>query len=126
MTRIVMTLSIIGWLFMAAACNGDEAGASADAAPTADAAEALTWTNFGADFFATFCGACHGPGDSLRDYSLLPMVQAEQAKIRCGVSPTSLAGCTIPANQFPIGTGPKPTPEQRMELVRWIDEGARE
>ncbi len=109
------------------ACGDADAPAAADAAPAAaDAAPALTWTAFAADFFATYCSACHGAGDALRDYTLLAMVRAEQAKIRCGVSPTALAGCTIAARMFPIGNGAQPSDAERLELVRWIDDGAAE
>ncbi len=35
-------------------------------------------------------------------------VTSERDKIRHGVSPNSLSGCTISARQFPVGSGPKP------------------
>jgi len=108
------------------ACGSDDTDTAADAtvATPIDASTQDTWTSFASGFFETYCFECHGPGDSLRDYSLLPMVESETAKIRCGVSADSLAGCSIPARQFPIGSGPKPTDEERLRLVQWIEDGA--
>ena len=115
-------------LLAIAACESDDTEAAADAAvaPQIDAADQDTWTSFASGFFESYCQECHGPGDSLRDYSLLPTVHSETAKIRCGVSADSLTGCTIPARQFPIGAGPTPTDDERMRLVKWIEDGARE
>lgn len=110
----------------AGACGDSAEQSGPDAAATADAPPALSWTTFGDDFFTRYCHDCHGPGDSLRDYSQLSMVRAEMDKIRCGVATVSLPGCTIPARQFPIGAGPKPTDAERESLVQWIDQGAIE
>tara|TARA_R110002096_G_scaffold436100_2_gene667794 strand:+ start:46081 stop:46542 length:462 start_codon:yes stop_codon:yes gene_type:complete len=108
------------------ACGSDDTDTAADAtvATPVDASTQDTWTSFASGFFEAYCSECHGPGDALRDYSLLPMVESEAAKIRCGVSADSLAGCSIPARQFPIGSGPKPTDEERLRLVQWIEDGA--
>jgi hypothetical protein len=113
-------------ILMTCACAEDSGPGAADAGPVADATDAPTWTNFAAEFLDSYCGACHGAGDALRDYTVLAMVRAEAGKIRCGVSPTTLPACSIAAGMFPIGSGPKPTDEERLELVRWIDEGAIE
>jgi len=108
-------------------CGDDGQSSQADATPTSsDAATADTWTNFAEQFFVTYCQDCHGPGDTLRDYSVLSMVKAEQDKIRCGVSATTLANCTISAGMFPVGSGPKPDAAARARLVKWIDDGALE
>jgi hypothetical protein len=109
-----------------AAC-GDDATPAAD---EPDAQVGPTWTSFAANFLETYCHECHGPGDNLRDFSLLDMVRSEAAAIRCGVAPASaqLADCQgLPAaEQFPIGGGPKPTEQERAMLVQWIDDGAPE
>jgi hypothetical protein len=105
------------------ACGGDDDPALPDAS-IADATPPVTYANFAQGFFETYCYDCHGAGDALRDYTMLSMIRAEQDKIRCGVSPTALTNCSIAAEMFPVGSGPKPTREERLELVRWIDEGA--
>lgn len=112
-----------------AAAAPDAAPPDAPAAAGGDAAPPPTWSGFARPFFQTYCWACHGPGDALRDYSQLPMVMAEAAKIRCGVAPTELPGCGpgLPApNQFPVGSGPRPSEAERLTLVQWIDEGMPE
>lgn len=109
-----------------AACGGDDDSGAADASASADAESALTWTSFAGDFFETFCHECHGPGDTLRDYSVLSMVRAEMDTIKCGVSKDALANCTVNPSMFPIGNGPKPTDTERDMLVQWLDEGAVE
>jgi hypothetical protein len=91
----------------------------------------LTWTGFARDFFQTYCVSCHFPAGeaSLQDFNQYAVVQAYSATIRCGVAPDTgrlLPGCTgSPApTQFPIGTGPKPTDAERLQVVAWIDAGA--
>ena len=115
-------------LFVLSTACGSTDQVSADAGESAsiDAMQQDRWSTFAADFFEVYCHECHGPGDSLRDYSLLTTVTSERDKIRCGVSPSSLSGCTISARQFPVGSGPKPTDEDRMRLVEWLDSGAPE
>ncbi|MBL4633849.1 MAG: hypothetical protein JKY56_08245 [Kofleriaceae bacterium] len=106
--------------------NSDSTPDAMTTVPAADAAVGDTWSSFAAEFLNTYCGECHGAGDTLRDYTLLPSVQSEMAKIRCGVSATSLSGCAIPAGQFPIGNGAKPTDLDRQRLVDWIENGSPE
>lgn len=91
-------------------------------------AGADTWLSFANGFFTTYCHACHGPGDQLRDYSLLTEVMGESAKIRCGTAVTRPADCNgAPGpKQFPIGNGPKPSDAERDRLVAWIDAGLPE
>jgi hypothetical protein len=109
-------------LLAAGACGGG--GDDDDIAVTPDAAADTpdaptpppTWTNFAQSFFEVYCHACHGPGDALRDYSLLAEVQAEATAIRAGVD----------SGQFPIGTGPKPSRDERDRLILWIDGGLPE
>jgi hypothetical protein len=108
-------------LLAAGACGGggddDDIAVTPDAAAdTPDAPPPPTWTNFAQSFFEVYCHACHGPGDALRDYSLLAEVQAEATAIRAGVD----------SGQFPIGTGPKPSRDERDRLILWIDGGLPE
>ena len=123
--QLIPVMAVVA-LAMACGADDDESSTTADAAvtPPADAETHDTWTSFASGFIETYCYECHGPGDSLRDYSLLATVQSEQEKIRCGVSPSSIAGCSIPAKQFPVGSGPKPNDAERQRLVDWIDSGA--
>jgi uncharacterized membrane protein len=124
--RIALIAVITLFVASATACGGDDDGGTADAAGAIDAEPALTWNSFADGFFETFCHECHGPGDALRDYSVLSMVQAEMATIKCGVSKDTLPNCTVNAAMFPIGNGAKPTDAERDMLVQWIDEGAVE
>ncbi len=124
----IIRITLLVTALAVAACGDDESSAGqADATPSVDAPPAaLSWTNFASQFFQTYCQACHGPGDASRDYSLLADVRAELEDIKCGVSPTMLPNCVVPAGQFPVGTGPKPSEQERNQLVQWIDEGAIE
>lgn len=92
-----------------------------DAGPPAD-----TWTNFASDFMQRYCVDCHAT--SPKDFNLLAEVRANAPTIRCGVSDVMLADCGTwpPPQQFPIGTGPSPTDEERRRLVVWLDAGAPE
>lgn len=113
-------------LLALAACGSDSDGdASPDAQVAAeDAQSADTWESFALGFFTTYCHECHGPGDALRDYSLLETVRGEESKIQCGVATVSLTGCTISPRMFPIGSGAMPTDAERAQLVQWIEAGA--
>ncbi len=117
-------------LLLAAGCSGDDDGSpAADAAGSVDAAAAVTWSGFASGFFETYCTACHGPGDALRDYSQLEMVRAEANTIRCGVAPEAVSGCEgagVAPGQFPVGGGPKPSDAERWDIVSWIDDGTPE
>lgn len=67
---------------------------------------ALTYASFGKDFFATFCGRCHG-------------WTQEAAQI----DGDSLAGAAGNSTSMPPSP-PFPTDEQRMQLVQWLSCGA--
>ncbi|MCB9594796.1 MAG: hypothetical protein H6719_18895 [Sandaracinaceae bacterium] len=107
--------------------GGDDAGmvgadaATSDAGPPAD-----TWTAFANDFMQTYCVECHAT--SPKDFELLSEVRANAATIRCGVSDVALSDCGSgpPPRQFPIGSGPFPSDEDRARLVAWLDAGAPE
>jgi hypothetical protein len=108
--------------------SGDGSGgdSTGDSSGESTGAAAPTWAGFGAAFFETYCWECHGPGDALRDYSVLENVMAESASIRCGTSspsnPAPDCAGEPPAGQFPIGDN-LPTDEERDMLVEWIDAG---
>ncbi len=96
---------------------GQDAGADEDAPPVED-----TWETFGENFFATYCVECHSGGR--RDYRTIDDVMRDQDRIRCGTSDVALADCSSPPpRQFPIGSGPSPSDEERQRLVAWIDAG---
>lgn len=84
-----------------------------------------TWESYAQGFFDDYCVECHGPSDTNRDYSTFADVERDADTIRCGVATTQLDGCgASPApEQFPVGTGPKPTDAERERLVEWIDAG---
>jgi hypothetical protein len=111
--------------------SGGSTAASGGAGGTGGAA-GDTWTSFASDFFATYCQECHGPGDPLRDYSMLAAVEAEGAVIRCGVTAVALSDCSgfPPPKQFPIdnatASNPKPSDADRDRLVAWIEAGLPE
>lgn len=98
------------------------------AAPDADAVEPLTptWAVPVEGFFASYCVECHS--SSPKDFGSRDDVAAWSAKIRCGVSPEVESGCGSwpPPAQFPVGSGPKPTDDERRAVVEWIDLGMPE
>ena len=101
-----------------------DAGSADDSGgPGSDAAAADTWASFAEGFFVTYCVECHSGGT--RDYRTTGDVTRDADTIRCGVSPDALSGCGSfpPPRQFPVGTGPRPSDEERRRLVAWIDAG---
>lgn len=100
----------------------DAGGSPVDAGGDAGSATD-TWDTFAMGFFETYCVGCHASGT--RDYRTIDHVMRDSATIRCGVSPEALDGCGSfpPPAQFPVGTGPRPTDEERRRLVAWIDAG---
>jgi hypothetical protein len=114
---------------------GDDASlqpdlASVDASPS-EAATGDTWSNFAAGFFQTYCVTCHSPTGSDatggKDFTQFASVGANAPVIRCGVSvaqdPSWMCASFPPPKQFPIGTGPHPTDNERNRLVSWITAG---
>jgi hypothetical protein len=96
--------------------------------PASDLATvAPTWSNFAQGFFATYCVQCHGPGNTKRDYSQYSQVSRDAATIACGVNPgpDPLQNCAAfpPPRQFPIGTGPFPSDDDRRRILDWIAAG---
>jgi mono/diheme cytochrome c family protein len=114
----------VRFLLLLAAC-----GSSPDTTmmPAADMATPYTWTSNAQQFFATYCVSCHQPGGqgSVQDFRSYADVMSNSALIRCGVAPVKEPGCgaTPAPRQFPIGTGPKPTDDERNAIVAWIDAG---
>jgi hypothetical protein len=86
-----------------------------------------TWTNFAQGFFTTYCTSCHHAGNTNRDYTQLSQVHRDAMLIACGVwpGPAPYTGCgaSPTPNQFPIGTGPHPSADERTRLVGWIAAG---
>jgi hypothetical protein len=122
MRIVLLTLAL-------AACGGSTASMpdlAPDLATSGDLATAApTYGNFAQNFFSTYCTSCHPSASSSRDFTMYSVIQQNAHNIECGVSPTALTGCSgNPApSQFPIGTGPKPTDDERNELVAWIMAG---
>jgi len=114
------------------AMSSGGAGGQGDSGAGGDTGSVMadTWDSFAKGFFATYCVACHDDdkkGAATRDYHLMANVVREKAAIACGVGTQAdwtRRGCTAPpAKQFPVGSGPKPSDEERSRLVRWIDSG---
>jgi hypothetical protein len=92
-----------------------------------------TWESFAKGFFEAYCVSCHNDdnrGDATRDQHKLEVVIAEKDAIACGVSKSqadwTARGCTsdMPSSrQFPAGSGPAPSDEERDRLLAWIDAG---
>lgn len=91
------------------------------------AAHQYTWTSDAQMFFTKYCVSCHNPTGqaSVQDFNQYSQVMANAPTIRCGVAPAMQSGCgaTPAPKQFPIGTGPKPTDDERSAIVAWIDAG---
>lgn len=85
-----------------------------------------TWSSFAEAFMQTYCVRCHST--SPKDFNSLADVRANTATIRCGVSDVALDGCGAfpPPRQFPVGSGPFPSDDERARLVAWLDAGAPE
>jgi cytochrome c5 len=95
---------------MLAVDAGDDMTATGppDTSPAIDANcdPSLTYASFGMDFFATYCNRCHAwtqEGAQLSGNAI-----ADIAGTSTGMPPSA----------------PFPTPDQRMQLVNWIDCGA--
>src|SRR5580692_1869297 len=104
-----------------------ETAAGSDAAT--DSADPDTWDNYAKGFFATYCVSCHNGTTEVQNFNDYSQVKALTATIRCGVAPVLESGCSdspYPPNQFPIGSGPRPTDAERDRLVAWINAGAPE
>jgi hypothetical protein len=112
-------------LLLCAACGSGGAAADLSTANADLSTPVPTYAGFAQAFFASYCVSCHPSASSTRDFTQYGVIQLNSHDIACGVSPTALQGCSgNPApGQFPIGTGPHPTDDERNELVRWIQAG---
>ena len=116
-----------------AACGGGGTPATSDLATPSDlavtgalaGAPAPTYAGFAQPFFVKYCISCHPSASSTRDFTQYSVLQQNAHNIACGVSPTALSGCSgNPApSQFPIGSGPFPTDDERRQLVVWVQDG---
>jgi uncharacterized membrane protein len=96
------------------------------AAAESAACGTLTYENFAADFFASYCLRCHNEqlvGDANRtdaptgiNYNTLSGVRQFQSRIRLRAG---VQGDMPPL----IAPVPRPTEEQRQSLIEWIDCG---
>jgi len=134
-----MRLASMLALAFALGCGDDDSAADPDLGTTTDGGIALedaaaptdapapdTWSSFAMGFMATYCVECHDGAP--RDYRTIDEVRRDRSNIACGVSPTPRDGCgSFPApGQFPVGSGPFPSEEERIRLVAWIDAGLPE
>jgi hypothetical protein len=105
--------------------SAPDSGSSADSGSTGTAD---TWASFASGFFQSYCVECHGAGNTSRDYTLYEQVVRDAELIQCGVAVEKQDGCGDwpPPQQFPIGTGAKPSDDERRRLVEWIGQGAAE
>ncbi|MFK8001965.1 MAG: hypothetical protein AB8H86_20385 [Polyangiales bacterium] len=90
-----------------------------------DAGPADTYESFAMEFMTTYCVECHGAGSARRDYTTIDDIRRDMVNIRCGVSAEALDDCSgsPPPRQFPVGSGPSPSDEERGRLVDWIEGG---
>ncbi len=90
-----------------------------------DAGPADTYESFAMDFMTTYCVECHGAGSARRDYTTIDDIRRDMVNIRCGVSAEAFDDCSgsPPPRQFPVGSGPSPSDEERGRLVDWIEGG---
>jgi hypothetical protein len=122
--------SMLGLAFLLTACGNGPTPITLDLAAAPDLAmpfmmPAPTYSNFAQFFFSTYCVRCHPSAASARDFTMYSVIQQNAHDIACGVSSTPVSGCSgTPApGQFPIGSGPFPSDEERNELVAWIMAG---
>lgn len=116
-------------LLVPGACAGtasdtrDEAETDVPADSDSDGAAPDTWESFAAEFFVSYCVECHDSPP--RDFTNRDDVATNADTIRCGVATEVLDGCGAwpPPEQFPVGSGPAPTADERERLVAWIDAG---
>ena len=109
--------------------NADVGGADVgvDGGPDGgpDSGPADTYANFAMEFMGAYCTECHGAGSATRDYTTIDDIRRDMVNVRCGVSAEPLDDCTgfPPPRQFPVGSGPMPSDEERGRLVAWVEAG---
>ncbi len=117
------TTALLLGLVCLTAC-GPETQETPDDTDSGDAEVAAdTWDNFASEFMATYCVECHATAP--KDFADPDQVAAFAETIRCGTASATLPDCSgwPPATQFPVGSGPVPTDEERDRLTAWIDAG---
>lgn len=90
-----------------------------------DSGPADTYETFGMAFMTSYCVECHEAGSSVRDYSTIDNIRRDMVGIRCGVTAEPLDDCSgfPPPRQFPVGSGPMPSDDERGRLVAWVEAG---
>lgn len=90
-----------------------------------DAGPQDTYETFGMAFMTAYCTECHGAGSATRDYTTIDDIRRDMVGIRCGVTAEPLEDCSgfPPPRQFPVGSGPMPSDEERGRLVAWVEAG---
>jgi hypothetical protein len=121
------------------AAGGSSGGSSGGATTTGGTSGGDTWSSWASpDLFQPYCVSCHKPGgegdpSGGLDFTQFSDVSTNAALIRCGVAVSQdpswncgsigPGGSSIGREQFPIGTGAKPSATDRTRLVAWIDAG---
>jgi len=136
MTRFFAAISVV-----LLACSSSDAPSSGQPGPSGGTGGSSgapsdsgsdTWSSFAEGFFATYCVSCHDGTKTTNgspivgNFRNLADVMQHKTDIRCGVAPAVVQGCEQskwPPKQFPVGTGPKPTDEERARIVAWIEAG---
>ncbi len=124
--KLILVFACLGLV----ACDDGDPPAGADAGPPAadaapvDCAE-LTYANFGEQFVADYCLSCHSASAGNRqgapssvnfdDYQSV-LDRSSRFRSRAG------SGSSMP----PFTFSSKPTEEERMKLVQWVDCGTPE
>ncbi|MCI0632531.1 MAG: hypothetical protein L0206_01215 [Actinobacteria bacterium] len=95
-----------------------------------------TWETFAADYVTTYCLDCHSPGFEAQAVPFTKgtgpsyiLFTNDADLIRCRSTPRDCPqpDCADePKEFFPIGEGPYPTNEERLQLVAWLAAGAPE
>jgi hypothetical protein len=107
--------------------SGTPTGTDKDSGGSSPAQD--TWANYASSFVQTYCVSCHDSSDPTgRDFTVEENFRKSLDEIRCGVAVAQDASWNCktfpPAEQFPIGSGPKPSNADRERFVAWITSGA--
>ncbi|MBN4050140.1 hypothetical protein JYT28_00130 [Desulfobulbus sp. AH-315-M07] len=120
------TGSTTGEFVTASGAGGSNGAGGSGTAGVGGGTAAPTWDNFARTYLSGYCGSCHSPsGQASADFGVLSVVQQRLNAIRCGTAPVLLDNCEgeHPPGWFPIGSGPKPTEDERWEMVAWCEAG---